>query len=66
VEVNFRIRWNGVVHDNIEIVEWNATSRDIRENEASDLFLLDLLDRLTELNLRNVSNQLKGGNATLL
>jgi hypothetical protein len=66
MEVNLRIGWNGVVYNDIEIIKWNTTSGDVGKNEAGYLFLLNLLDRLAQLDLWHVPNQLKGGNATLL
>ena len=66
MEVNLRIRGNGIVYNDIEVLKWNTTSRDIGKNEAGNLFLLDLLNRLAELNLWHVPNQLNGGNTTLL
>jgi hypothetical protein len=66
MEVNLRIRWNGVVYNDIEVIKWDTTSRDVGENEAPNLFLLDLLNRFAQLYLWHVPNQLKGGNATLL
>jgi hypothetical protein len=66
MEVNFRIRWNGVVYDDIELLKWDTASGDVGKNEAGYLFLLDLLNSLAELNLRHVPNQLNGGNASLL
>jgi hypothetical protein len=66
MEVNLRIRWNGVVYNDIEVIKWDTTSGDVGKNEAGYLFLLNLLDRLAQLDLWHVPNQLKGGNATLL
>jgi hypothetical protein len=66
MEVNLGIRWNRVVYNDVEILKWDTTSGDICENEAAYLLLLNLLNRLAELNLWNVPNQLNGGNASLL
>jgi hypothetical protein len=66
VEVHLRVRWNGVVHYDIEILKWDTSRGHICENEAPDLLLLDLLNSLAELDLRHVAHQLNGGNASLL
>jgi hypothetical protein len=66
VEVDLWVRWNRIVYNDVEILKWNTTSGNICKNKARYLLLLDLLNRFAELNLRNVPNQLEGGNATLL
>jgi hypothetical protein len=65
-KINLRISRNGVVDNNVKILKRNATSSDIGQDKRRDLLLLKLLDRLAQLELRNVSDQLNRSDTTLL
>ena len=54
------------LYNDIEVLKGNPTSCNVGKNEARHLFLLDLLNRLAELDLWDVPDQLDRGNATLL
>jgi hypothetical protein len=57
-EIHLWILWDRVVHHNVELLKRNTTRGYIRENERCDLLLLELLNRLAQLELWHVTDQL--------
>jgi hypothetical protein len=49
----------------VELLKRNSSRSHVSKNEGHDLLLLNLLNRLAELNLRHVPNQLNRRDATL-
>jgi hypothetical protein len=66
VEVNLRITRHRVVNYDIKVLERNAACCNIRKNKRCDFLLLDRNNRLTELYLWHVSDELLRGYAALL
>jgi hypothetical protein len=66
MEVHLWVSWNRVVNHYIKLLKGNSTSRYISKNKSGDLALLNLLNSLAQLDLRNVANKFDRWDATLL